>query len=309
MYKGDKLIHDINICHHEYKAKEWMEKYKDKLSEWLTENNLYFKNSIKEINNNNILKLYHSRARGSDEQLQQIFEFRGLLFDEEGFPIKSFIKNSLLQGLDENEYFNSCHANRRTLIDKKVVVAYAGEFTRELVEAVGEISIIKDDCFIDNHDILKCKIIDGICQKCYGEQPLTKIYYDIGLPVGVIAAQFIGERGTQLSMRTVHSAGTTQSIDIEGVKIIFNKKYKSYQEFHKSIMKIKEYQLIDEKHLKTIYRALNGSTLRKSIKKQKGSFLSSASYRNVGINIVKSIVSNDYQEIKNYFKDLVIFFI
>ena len=54
---------------------------------------------------------------------------------------------------------------------------------------------------------LTCKTRYGVCQKCYGWDLSTKNVVDIGVPIGVVAAQSIGEPGTQLTMRTKHSGG------------------------------------------------------------------------------------------------------
>ncbi|HSX58371.1 MAG TPA: DNA-directed RNA polymerase subunit beta' [Candidatus Saccharimonadales bacterium] len=54
---------------------------------------------------------------------------------------------------------------------------------------------------------LTCETKYGICQKCYGYDLAAKKLVEIGVPVGVIAAQSIGEPGTQLTMRTFHLGG------------------------------------------------------------------------------------------------------
>ena len=55
--------------------------------------------------------------------------------------------------------------------------------------------------------VLTCKSEDGVCAKCYGANMATGLMVDIGEAVGVIAAQSIGEPGTQLTMRTFHTGG------------------------------------------------------------------------------------------------------
>jgi DNA-directed RNA polymerase subunit beta' len=55
--------------------------------------------------------------------------------------------------------------------------------------------------------VLKCQAEAGICQRCYGVAPATGKLVDIGDAVGIIAAQSIGEPGTQLTMRTFHTGG------------------------------------------------------------------------------------------------------
>ena len=58
------------------------------------------------------------------------------------------------------------------------------------------------------HSPMVCKSLYGICRKCYGIDLTTNELIDIGEAVGTIAAQAIGEPGTQLTMRTFHSGGT-----------------------------------------------------------------------------------------------------
>ncbi|MBU4381166.1 DNA-directed RNA polymerase subunit beta' [Candidatus Parcubacteria bacterium] len=63
---------------------------------------------------------------------------------------------------------------------------------------------------IDNIRIyspLTCEYSHGICQKCYGEDLTNLAVVKIGVPVGILAAQSIGEPGTQLTMRTFHTGG------------------------------------------------------------------------------------------------------
>ncbi len=54
---------------------------------------------------------------------------------------------------------------------------------------------------------LSCKAKYGVCAKCYGWDLTTRKPVEIGVPVGVVAAQSIGEPGTQLTMRTFHTGG------------------------------------------------------------------------------------------------------
>lgn len=63
--------------------------------------------------------------------------------------------------------------------------------------------------------ILTCECEEGVCQKCYGMDLSTSEIVRMGTPVGIIAAQSIGEPGTQLTMRTFHSGGVaTAGADI-----------------------------------------------------------------------------------------------
>ena len=61
---------------------------------------------------------------------------------------------------------------------------------------------------------LNCKSKHGVCKKCYGMSLATRKLVNIGEPIGIIAAQSIGEPGTQLTMRTIHSGGVAGVADI-----------------------------------------------------------------------------------------------
>ncbi len=62
--------------------------------------------------------------------------------------------------------------------------------------------------------VLSCKSKQGVCSKCYGKNMANGKKVDLGEAVGVIAAQSIGEPGTQLTMRTFHTGGVATSEDI-----------------------------------------------------------------------------------------------
>ena len=61
---------------------------------------------------------------------------------------------------------------------------------------------------------ISCKSLGGVCQKCYGTDLSRNEQVKVGEAVGIIAAQAIGEPGTQLTMRTFHTGGVTGGADI-----------------------------------------------------------------------------------------------
>ncbi len=61
---------------------------------------------------------------------------------------------------------------------------------------------------------LTCNTVNGVCQKCYGRNLATGNLVEVGEAVGVMAAQSIGEPGTQLTMRTFHTGGVAGGEDI-----------------------------------------------------------------------------------------------
>ena len=64
--------------------------------------------------------------------------------------------------------------------------------------------------------VLTCEAANGVCAKCYGRDLARGTPVNMGEAVGVIAAQSIGEPGTQLTMRTFHIGGTAQVLDQSG---------------------------------------------------------------------------------------------
>jgi DNA-directed RNA polymerase subunit beta' len=92
---------------------------------------------------------------------------------------------------------------------KTVVAAKGEEITmarlREIVEELGD--EIADGFTIPVRSVLKCKAETGVCRQCYGTFLATGELSEIGDAVGIIAAQSIGEPGTQLTMRTFHTGG------------------------------------------------------------------------------------------------------
>jgi DNA-directed RNA polymerase subunit beta' len=80
--------------------------------------------------------------------------------------------------------------------------------TGHLVSRVDAIAIEKSDiASVSVRSPMTCKTLQGVCQQCYGIDLTTNKLVDIGEAVGTIAAQAIGEPGTQLTMNTKHAGG------------------------------------------------------------------------------------------------------
>lgn len=76
-----------------------------------------------------------------------------------------------------------------------------------ITEDIAELIISKGIKELKIRSVLGCKAKHGVCTKCYGRNLATGKSVNIGESVGIIAAQSIGEPGTQLTMRTFHSGG------------------------------------------------------------------------------------------------------
>jgi DNA-directed RNA polymerase subunit beta' len=83
-------------------------------------------------------------------------------------------------------------------------LARAGEpITPEQAQAIGDAGLAQ----VVVRSPVTCQNASGLCRKCYGWDLSTRAYPDLWMPVGIIAGQSIGERGTQLTMRTFHTGG------------------------------------------------------------------------------------------------------
>ena len=88
------------------------------------------------------------------------------------------------------------------------VLVYANEEIDEgKVSAIDQAGITK----VKIRSVLTCKSRDGVCCKCYGRDLAYGQPVEVGTPIGILAAQSIGEPGTQLTMRTFHIGGTARS--------------------------------------------------------------------------------------------------
>ena len=85
--------------------------------------------------------------------------------------------------------------------------------------------------------ILTCKLARGVCAKCYGHDLSTNHEVEIGEAVGIIAAQSIGEPGTQLTMRTFHLGGVAQGASLTGVANVKKARQQALQELRSDISK------------------------------------------------------------------------
>jgi len=110
----------------------------------------------------------------------------------------------------ENEVF-ARNLAADALNEKGTVIAPAGSdvgdvLINELVAGgVREIMV---------RSVLTCESLVGVCAACYGRSLASGIAVDLGEAVGIIAAQSIGEPGTQLTMRTFHTGGSASADDI-----------------------------------------------------------------------------------------------
>ncbi|HEX7177011.1 MAG TPA: DNA-directed RNA polymerase subunit beta', partial [Pyrinomonadaceae bacterium] len=223
---------------------------------------------------NPIMIMSDSGARGTAQQIRQLAGMRGLMAKPSGEIIETPIRSNFREGLNVLQYFISTHGARKGLADTALKTADSGYLTRRLVDVAQDVIISEPDCgtlkgitttaiieggeeieslrdrivgrtaledvvdpvegavLVEANDeinedlsveiqrsgvqrvrirsVLTCESRRGVCIKCYGRNLATGKPVDIGEAVGVIAAQSIGEPGTQLTMRTFHIGGTAR---------------------------------------------------------------------------------------------------
>jgi len=115
-------------------------------------------------------------------------------------------------------------------INDKLSSVVSGRFTLNPVIGADGKEVVPADTYINKavaaeieesgatevtiRSILNCQSDHGACQKCYGEDLARGKVVNLGEAVGIIAAQSIGEPGTQLTMRTFHTGGVASALDI-----------------------------------------------------------------------------------------------
>jgi DNA-directed RNA polymerase subunit beta' len=125
---------------------------------------------------------------------------------------------AVIEGGDVIEELSERIVGRHAALDivdpqSNKVIVKAGELIDEdAVELV-------DNAGIDNvrvRSVLTCQSVSGVCARCYGRDLARGTPVNMGEAVGVIAAQSIGEPGTQLTMRTFHIGGAAQVAEQTG---------------------------------------------------------------------------------------------
>ncbi|MGB3465436.1 MAG: DNA-directed RNA polymerase subunit beta', partial [Cyclobacteriaceae bacterium] len=96
-------------------------------------------------------------------------------------------------------------------VTDELIMSAGDEFTEDISLRI-ENSAIEE---VEIRSVLTCETRQGVCAKCYGRNLSTGKMVQIGEAVGVIAAQSIGEPGTQLTLRTFHVGGTASNIATE----------------------------------------------------------------------------------------------
>ncbi|MFA4857999.1 MAG: DNA-directed RNA polymerase subunit beta' [Candidatus Margulisiibacteriota bacterium] len=163
-----------------------------------------------------------------------------IIIDEDCGSKKSITLSAVTEGFEEVVPLKIRLLGRITVkpvadpVSGKVIVKGGEEITEELAEKIAEAGIEK----VEVRSPLTCKIKRGLCQKCYGRDLSSGNVVSIGDAVGIIAAQSIGEPGTQLTMRTFHIGGVALH---KAAKVAIRTKHAGETEFGEGF-EVKEVQ-------------------------------------------------------------------
>ena len=132
---------------------------------------------------------------------------------EEGVVVRAFINDkngSVIEKLYDR--IVGRFANKQIINPKnnKVIIERNELITDSIAEKIVSCGIEE----VEIRSTLTCKCKNGVCTKCYGRNLATGNVVEIGEAIGVMAAQSIGEPGTQLTMRTFHTGGVAGEEDI-----------------------------------------------------------------------------------------------
>ena len=195
-----------------------------------------------------------------------------ILITEEDCGTKEGIVINRKDGEEYGHNFSSRLFARTSLEEIKIagkVIVKANEVidrkSSKLIEA-SDIQIIKV------RSPITCKSVWGVCSKCYGYDLAYNSQVKVGTPVGIIAAQSIGEPGTQLTLRTFHTGGVagkdiTHGLPrIEELLEVRSPKYKAViAENDAKIISIEE----GDKDIKIIFEPTDSITKEEKVKKTK----------------------------------------
>lgn len=108
-----------------------------------------------------------------------------------------------IEKLSDRLVGRTCFETLRHPETKEIIVRRNEEISEEVADYIEKVGIT--EVYIRN--VLACRTSHGVCKLCYGRNLATGAEVEVGEAVGIIAAQSIGEPGTQLTMRTFHTGG------------------------------------------------------------------------------------------------------
>ncbi|PYN03770.1 MAG: DNA-directed RNA polymerase subunit beta' [Candidatus Rokuibacteriota bacterium] len=186
---------------------------------------------------NPIYMMADSGARGSKQQIRQLAGMRGLMAKPSGEIIETPITSNdvsqdvivseydcgtvkyidatplveggdIIQSLKDRILGRVAAEDIRDPLSSEIIVQANTEITEELAQKIEDSGLER----VRIRSTLTCDTKRGICVMCYGRNLGTGRLAELGEAVGIIAAQSIGEPGTQLTMRTFHIGGTASRV-------------------------------------------------------------------------------------------------
>ncbi len=139
----------------------------------------------------------------------------------------------VISPLSSRIYGRIAAADIKDSVTGTILVKQGEIVTRQMMAAINKSAV----SVAQIRSVLACQAKRGVCQKCYGYDLSKGEIVDLGSPVGIVAAQSIGEPGTQLTMRTFHIGGTASgeaaqsyfeaksdaTVELRGVRTIKNR--------------------------------------------------------------------------------------
>jgi DNA-directed RNA polymerase subunit beta' len=133
-----------------------------------------------------------------------------------GVEVESLLEGGeVIQSLGERILGRVTQDEVRDLYKDEIIVERNVELDETMVERIEAAGVTS----VKIRSVLTCKAKTGVCARCYGRDLAYGKTVDIGQAVGIMAAQSIGEPGTQLTMRTFHIGGTaSRKVEVAEIK-------------------------------------------------------------------------------------------
>ena len=209
--RGAHLGSDSDINHTNWVQKILLGESDDSIRATLKETmvqNMLNKDTVNAIVDSNGVEIYPADTRLTEEGIEAILNSDVKEVQVRNNEINGIEVEAIVEGTGIIEPLKDRIVGRiaaEELINKEtgeVIVPLNGEITEELADEV-----VKHYDVVKIRSVLTCRSPYGVCRKCYGRDLGTGDQVQVGEAVGIIAAQSIGEPGTQLTMRTFHTGG------------------------------------------------------------------------------------------------------
>ena len=127
----------------------------------------------------------------------------------DGILVSALVEGGeIIQPLEERVLGRLAAEDIRDPVTGEIIVSWNEEINEESTKSIVEAGVDR----VKIRSVLTCQSPRGVCRACYGRDLARGRLVEKGEPVGVIAAQSIGEPGTQLTMRTFHIGGTASKV-------------------------------------------------------------------------------------------------